>query len=187
MPALSTVHDAWLAYLSSLAGVLTAGSSLMIALAVIRIQSFVNALGLLERSIAEAFYNIGRLDAYLAKASPHYFNDEWQEYITAVKCLADQCETSFRREGPYSATKTFVTSMAARAQKLQMDRRQLERAIAIGFVLTGLTAGIAILAVPAVLWVSVNVLLWIWLLSGACALILLILYMYMLLVFFIYR
>src|SRR5208282_5158026 len=95
----STLHEAWFFYLSSLALTITASSTLLVALAVIKIQSLGNSLTAIERSVAEAFHKINKPDDYVAQASVHLLDDQWPEYLDAVEGLANKFQHSFLPAG----------------------------------------------------------------------------------------
>src|SRR5256885_521355 len=49
----ATIHESWFFYLSSLAITITAGSALLVALAIVKMQSLAVSLTAIERSLAE--------------------------------------------------------------------------------------------------------------------------------------
>jgi hypothetical protein len=174
----STIHEAWFFYLSSLALTITAGSTLLVALTVIKLQSISGAFATIERALAEAFHKAGRLDDYIQATSEHFLNDQWTEYFDAVESLAKQHGSLFSSHGlRYAETKSFVDSLVAQGRKLNRRNGQLQSAMLPTFIATAALAGVSILGLPAVQWISPTILLLTWAITGFIALVLLVFFL----------
>lgn len=171
------MHDSWYYYFSSLAQTIAAGSALLVALAVIRLQALANSLNAIERSLADVFHNIGKGDDYRRQASAHFLNEDWGDYFHEVEELANKCPHSFVTRGSYAESRNFLDSLVAQGRKFEARNRQLHRALTLAFGGTVLFAGAAILVLPAAQWISPSILSWSWAVSGILLLVLFALYL----------
>jgi hypothetical protein len=160
------MHNSWFYYFSSLAQTIAAGSALLVAIAVIRLQALANSLNAIERSVAEVFYNIGKQDDYQHRTSACFLNEDWTVYFDIVQSLADNNQTSFATKGAYTQSRTFLESLVGQGRKFEARKRQLHHALAWAFGGTVMFAGTAILVIPAAKWVSPSILSWLWSVSG---------------------
>lgn len=160
------IENSWFYYFSSLAQTIAACSALLVAIAVIRLQNLSNSLNVIERSIAEAFYNIGKKDDYRSQASLHFLNEDWPSYFNNAQYLAKSNEKKFSSSGDYTQSKEFLESLIAHGRKLEVCNRQLNRALKHAFGGTVGFAGTAILAIPIAQWISPQVLWFSWTISG---------------------
>jgi hypothetical protein len=176
----ATVHDAWLSYFSCLAVTTMAASTLLVALVIIRIQSISNSLINVEKSLHEAFYKIDRLDDYLGNTSQHSLNEHWTDYFKAVDELSERHEKLFPagEKGRYHETRAFVNALVNQGQRLEAQNLFLQTRIPPIFAATAFVASIALLALPAVQWISPSVLFMAWIVSGVVWLLLLVLLIY---------
>lgn len=162
----STSHEAWLLYFNTLALTITAGSTLLVAVAVIRIQSLDSALKLIEHSIAGAFYKAGKLNDY-SQTVRFVLNEQWSEYFTNVRTLASFNHDQFSRDkSNYSESKHFVDSIIAQGERLARHNATLRRSLIPTFLATAAVAGSAVLVLPAVNSIATTYLFWLWIASA---------------------
>lgn len=171
------ILDSWFYYFSSLAQTIAAGSVLLVALAVIRLQALTNSLNAIERSVAEAFYHIGKQDDYRSQAFANFLDEQWTDYFNEIEELANRHQRSFATTGDYTQSKDFVESLVAQGRKFEARNRQLHRALTLAFCGTVLFAAAAILVLPAAQWISPSILSWSWAVSGILLVILFALYL----------
>ncbi len=168
--------NSWYYYFSSLAQTIAAGSALLVALAVIRIQALDNKLDSIVDKVAKAFNDIGKQDDYHSEALPHFLNEKWTDYFETVESLINKYEKSFK-EDSYTKSKYFIESLIAQGHKYEARNRQLHRALALAFIGTVIFAGAAILVLPAAQWISPMILWFSWAISGVSLVILFVLYL----------
>ncbi len=159
------MHDSWFYYFSSLAQTIAAGSALLVALAVIRLQALANSLNAIEGSIAKAFFKIGRQSNYRRQAAARSLAEDWSTYFADVERVIDSNQELFSTES-YTESKDFLDSLVSQGRQLDKCKRQLHHALALAFGGTVLFAGAAILVLPAAKWISPSILSWSWGLSG---------------------
>lgn len=160
------VFDSWFYYFSSLAQTIAAGSALLMALALIRLQTISNSLLSIERSIAEVFYHAEIQHIYQNSASIYYYRNHWKEYLKKVRELADEYQYSFPDKGKYNHSLSFLQSLIAQGADLESKNQKLNRALAFAFGSTLLFAGAAILIIPFARWVTPSGLYVFWIVSG---------------------
>jgi hypothetical protein len=161
------IEDSWFYYFSSLAQTIAAGLALLVALVVIRLQNLSNSLNVIERSVAEAFYQIGKQDDYRSQASPHFLNEHWRVYFINVRRLAESNKQRF------SSARDYTIDQGC---KLEAGNRRLHRALAYAFGGTLVFAGTAILVIPIAQWISSRILWFSWAVSGILLLVLFVIY-----------
>ena len=140
-------ENAWFYYFSSLAQTIAAGSALLVALAISRLQSLSNSLNESQRLLADGVYSIGQKGEY-RKASSHFLNDDWTEYFNEVSTLRNACRHSFPSHGSYIESEEYVESLIAQGVRLKARLRALYRSLAVAFAGTLIFAGVAILILP---------------------------------------
>jgi hypothetical protein len=172
------IHEIWFFYLSSLALTITAGSTLLVAIAVIRMQSFAAALSAIERSAAEAFHKIDKLDDYTLRTCDFSLNERWREYFDAVQHLTEAFGDLFSGLGRYTETKAFVLFLVAQGHKIDQRNRRLQKAMMPVFVATAALAGIGIVSLPAVQWLTPSMLMVTWITSAAISVLLLMFFLH---------
>jgi len=170
------IENSWFYYFSSLAQTIAACSALLVALAVIRLQNLSGSVNVIERSVAESFYNIGKHDDYRRQASPHFLNEDWTVYFNTVQSLAESNKQKFSSSGDYIHSKEFLYSLIEQARKLEARSRQLHRALAYSFGGTVVFAGMSVLVIPIAQWISSNTLCFSWAVSGIMLVFLLMIY-----------
>jgi hypothetical protein len=170
------IEDSWFYYFSSLAQTIAAGLALLVALVVIRLQNLSNSLNVIERSVAEAFYQIGKQDDYRSQASPHFLNEHWRVYFINVRRLAESNKQRFSSARDYTQSKEFLDSLIDQGCKLEAGNRRLHRALAYAFGGTLVFAGTAILVIPIAQWISSRILWFSWAVSGILLLVLFVIY-----------
>lgn len=166
-PNVNIMYDSWFYYFSSLAQAIAAGSALLVALAVIKLQVLVSRLNVVEHSVAELLYSIGKQDDYRSRLFAYFLNDDWVGYFREVENLADSCPNNFAAAANYTQSRGFLDSLVAQGRKFEARHRRLHRALALAFGGTLVFAGTAILAIPASRWISSSIMLWAWIGSGA--------------------
>lgn len=176
-PDAQVLHESWFFYLSSIAIVITAGSTLLVALAVIKMQSIAVALTTIERSLAESFHRIDKLDEYLHQTSEHSINEQWQAFFDAVNTLSARHSAVFPLRGRYNETQAHVTALIKQGRRLEQRNHELHSKMPPVFVATAIVAGLALLGLPAAQWINQNVLIGTWIVSGVCCLVLLTLFL----------
>lgn len=166
------IENSWFYYFSSLAQTIAACSALLVVLAIIRLQYLDNALNMIERSLAEVFFNIAEQDNYRRQVFIHFLNEKWHVYFDSVQELAEKNHHKFATSGDYTHSKVFLDSLIEHGRRLEARNRHLHRAMAFAFAGTVAFAGIAILAIPVAQWISTSVLLSCWAISGVLLIIL---------------
>ncbi|KKO11427.1 hypothetical protein LCGC14_0019080 [marine sediment metagenome] len=159
-------RNLWSYYFSSLAQTVAGASAILVALAVIRLQSIDNSLNGIERLIADAFFRIDKQDHYRGTAFVHFLNEDWHTYFEDVAGLASESENSFSSSDRYVESRGFVESLVERGCVLHSRKVKLHRALSLAFGGTIMFAGTAILLLPAGQWVSVPVMYSAWVGSG---------------------
>ena len=170
------IENSWFYYFSSLAQTVAAGSALLVALAIIRLQNLENSLISIERSISEAFYNIAEFDNYRKQASIYFLNEEWSTYFNNIKQLAESSIHKFSMSEEYTQSKEFLDFLIAQGIKFETRHCQLHRALVYGFTGTIIFAGVSILAIPIAQWISPWLLWFSWAVTGIFLIVLFIIY-----------
>ena len=146
------------------------------ALAFIRLQYLANALNDIQHQIAAAISKIGQQDDYHRVAFPHFLAENWKTYFEKVQQLVNENVASFPTGGDYVTSKRYVDALLKQARGLHDTKTRLHHSLGRAFGWTVLSAGLAILAIPAAQWVSLDTLLYVWAFSGVLLVILLLLY-----------
>jgi hypothetical protein len=172
----AAVTDSWFYYFSSFAQTIAAISTLLVALAIIKLQSFSNSLNAIERSCAEVFYQIDRLSDYHEISTP-LLQDDWSTYFDSLANLAERCEPNFASGGPYTASSTYLAVLVGQGRRLQQRKTTLHTSLLRAFGGTLVSVGVSVLALPAAMWISRSILLFSWICSAAVLVCLLVYYL----------
>jgi hypothetical protein len=170
------VADCWFSYFSAIAHTIAAASTLLIALACIRLQFLSSALHDLQRSLADAFVRVARQDEYHREPYRSFLAEDWDAYFQAVSGLASLSDERFPHGSEYTASKHYVDSLIRQGRSLHDARVGLHRSLGHAFGVTMLSAGLSILAIPLAPWVSLHGLFLAWGSSGVILVVLLWLY-----------
>ena len=174
-PDANIMLDSWFYYFSSLAQTIAAGSALLVALAVIRLQALASSLNEIQHQVGETFFEIGRHGDYSKGAFKDFLNDQWSAYFNKVESLANDNKELFRPN--YAKSKALLDSLVAQGRKLETRSRKLHRALTLAFCGTVIFAGAAIIVLPAARWISPVILYVSWVVSGLLLVILFMTYL----------
>lgn len=161
---MENVANSWYYYFSSVAQTIAAASTLLMALAFIRLQYLSNALQDVQRLLAEAFSRVSRQDEYRRDVYPHFLKEEWQAYFQRIRELT--ATRKFPANGEYATTEAFVDSLVGQGESLHLWRTQLHRSLGFAFGGTVLYAFASIMVIPIAQWVTPSILYWVWPVSG---------------------
>lgn len=174
----AVMQNAWFYYFSSLAQTIAAGSALLVALAVLRLQALENALYSIERTLGSIFLHIGKQDDYHSEASCHFVNTKWDSYFNSIETIAMKNKESFLASYAYSHV--FVNSLLIRGRALELNSRKLHSALTFAFVGTVIFAGASILVLPLAMWITYTSFVFAWAISGLLLITLFTLYLQLL-------
>lgn len=163
------IHERWFYYINMLALTITAGSTLLFALVIVKLQSLSNSLISIERSIVDAFSRRGKLNDYSKHALKHSIDERWSDYFDAVGKLSEEFKNIFvppSQNTSFINTKAFVDSLVEQGRSLQKRNERLQIWIRSLFLVTATLSGIAVLILPAAPWISENLLIKVWIGSG---------------------
>jgi hypothetical protein len=171
----NTIENSWFYYFSSLAQTIAAGSALLVALVVIRLQNLSTLLNSIEHAIAEAFYNINEQDEYRNQAFAYFLEERWGAYFDNVKRVAEDNQHKFE-ENHYIQSKAFLDSLIEKGRKLEERNSQLRRTLSYSFAGMVMFTGVAILVIPIAQWISPQTLWGAWGASGILLIVLFFVY-----------
>jgi hypothetical protein len=162
------LENSWFYYLSSLGQTIAGCSALLVALAVIKLQNYDNALNGIERTIAEIFFGLAEHDNYRKLTILYSRNEKWIQYFENVQNLAKSNVNKFSNSANYSQSKEFLDSIIDQGRNIEAQKSKLHSNLTYAFGGTILLAGIAIIAIPFVQWICPSILWITWLISGLC-------------------
>jgi hypothetical protein len=182
-----TIRECWMLYLSALAVAVTAGSSMLVAFAIIKIQSISVAMTTIHRDLTEAFRDIGgkELDEFIKRTSDLFLNERWTDYFNAVGTLAVEKDAEFGAGGNPKTTREFVKASIRQGHRLAEENKRIQTGMRPLFLGTILLSGLSLLLIPVAKWVDNTAeLVAMWCATGLVSIVLLISFLMILNSFF---
>jgi len=163
------ISDRWYIYLNSIGLVVITGSTLLSAIVIIKIQSISATLISIEKTISDAFCRRGKLNEYSENALKFFRDEKWNDYFNEVYKLTKKNERIFipsTQKSLFIDTKEFVESNIIQGKRLRENHEKLLSKIKLLFSISIVFAGITVLALPVAPWISEDIFLIIWIISG---------------------
>jgi hypothetical protein len=156
VPISDTLRNSWYYYFSTLAQTIAGVSALLIALAIICLQTHTNALGEVQKLISKICFDTACQGRYLSEAFPHYESGDWVTYFSKVESIAndDANKRSFADESTYEQSLPYMNSLITLGRASHVKRREVRRALLFAFFGTVVYAVLAVLLLPVAPWVS---------------------------------